>query len=274
MSHCDRCERWFPHDQAYDQHRENSNNHWICDSCDIDFKNQESREQHYIFQSEEGLNSHYRQSGEHNYCAQCEEVFGDDDELWDHAEEEHNACSPCRQRFNSREQLQRHDQQCGRSFQTERDVRHHINSNVHQSRTFPCPGDGCSRTFNSASALTHHFESGTCASKMTREQLNRLVVRADRKNYITQMWATERSWNGEAYECFLCQDEFNALSGLNQHLQDNIYKCPKPDCGNEFRTLSGLCQHVESGTCGVKSFKRVRKAMNGLMKGPDNIMSV
>ena len=124
--------------------------------------------------------------------------------------------------------------------------------------------------FVSPSALAGQFESGTCAPCMTRDQLDRLVVRADRKNYVTQRWATERMWNGAAYECPLCDDAlFDAPERLSQHLQsprhahaDNMYRCPKPDCGSEFATLSALWGHVESGSCGAGSFRRVRKVMD------------
>ncbi|KAH9058050.1 hypothetical protein EDB87DRAFT_1532298, partial [Lactarius vividus] len=69
-------------------------------------------------------------------------------------------------------------------------------------------------------------------------------------------WATERSWNGRAYECFLCHSMSNTLDSLNRHLKSpahgqKIYRCPKLDCRIKFVTLSGLCQHVERGTCGV-----------------------
>ena len=130
---------------------------------------------------------------------------------------------------------------------------------------------------------------------MTRGQLNRLVVRADTNNYITnpdrlltgplghyeppapaETWATERSWNGEAYECFLCHSTFDTLARLNQHLQsprheDKIYRCPKSDCATKFVTLSGLCQHVEGGSCGVRTFRRARDGMDGLMRGFDSL---
>jgi hypothetical protein len=126
---------------------------------------------------------------------------------------------------------------------------------------------------------------------MTREQLNRLVIRADTNNYITNpsrlitgplgwsepppsatTWATELSRNGDVYECFLCNATFRTLSRLNQHLQsprheDKIYRCPKADCRTEFVTLSGLCQHVEGGSCGVRMFRRVRDTMDSLTRG-------
>jgi hypothetical protein len=126
---------------------------------------------------------------------------------------------------------------------------------------------------------------------MTREQLNRLVIRADTNNYITNpsrlltgplghseppastvTWATGRSWNGSAYECFICNRTFDTLARLNQHLQslvhqDRIYRCPKSDCPAEFAALSGLCQHVEGGDCGVRMFRQVRDVMDGLTMG-------
>jgi hypothetical protein len=202
------------------------------------------------------------------------------------------------QPFNTYAELQAHDRDvhtyctdCQRSFQNETNLRHHLNSKLHRPADVRCPGRGCTKSFVSHAALLLHFESGTCPSRMTREQLNRLVVRADTNNYITNparlltgplghseprapvvSWATARSWNGSAYECFLCNSTFDTLARLNQHLQsprheDRIYRCPKTDCLTEFVTLSGLCQHVEGGSCGVMMFRRVRDVMDGLTRG-------
>lgn len=33
-----------------------------------------------------------------------------------------------------------------------------------------------------------------------------------------QYEASDRAWNGAAYECYLCHRAFNLLAGLNQHL--------------------------------------------------------
>ena len=202
------------------------------------------------------------------------------------------------QPFDTYAELQEHDRvvhlsctDCSRSFQSESNLRQHLNSKVHRPADVRCPGRGCNKSFVSHAALVLHFESGTCPSRMTREQLNRLVVRADTNNYITNpnrlltgpmgryepptptvMWATDRSWNGSAYQCFLCNKTFDKLVHLNQHLQspsheDKIYRCPKLDCRIEFGTLSGLCQHVEGGFCGVRMFRQVRDVMDGLTRG-------
>jgi hypothetical protein len=195
------------------------------------------------------------------------------------------------QYFDEYAELQEHDRDvhtyctsCKRNFRSESNLRDHLNSKLHQPAKYRCPGRGCIKSFVSPAALTHHFESGTCPSRMTCEQLNWLVVRADTNNYITgplgwneappsaTTWATELSWNGDAYECFLCNATFRTLAQLNQHLgsprhDDKIYRCPKTDCSTEFVTLSELCQHVEGGSCGVMIFRRVRDTMESLTRG-------
>lgn len=260
--------------------------HWYCRQHDRDFK------------SEPGLHTHYRQSLDHHFCFECEEDFDDEDELWDHSVEDHHACWDCHELFDSYSDLQQHDQEehdyctpCGRDFQDGHSLQQHLNSKLHRPSTIMCPGPKCNKSFISPAALTHHLESGACRSGMTRKKLNGLVVRADKNNYITNpsrliggppgeyeppmsasAWATELSWNGMEYECFLCHSTFKTLDRLNQHLQSprhdqKIYKCPKPDCGVEFVTLSALCQHVESGSCGVRMFRQVQNAMESLTRG-------
>lgn len=133
----------------------------------------------------------------------------------------------------------------------------------------------------SSSALIQHFESGTCPSRLTRAMVDRYVAEVDRGGVITdparlirgpdgsveapttRYWASEQSWNGSAYECYVCHHEFNALAHLNQHLSSgthdsSTYRCPTAygGCGTQFTRLSGLCQHVESGQCGVSRFRR------------------
>jgi hypothetical protein len=80
MAYCDRCERWFPHDRAYEQHVENSSSHWMCDDCDVDFA------------SEESLNQHYTNSPRHNYCQECDKHFHGDDAREQHMRAVHWYC--------------------------------------------------------------------------------------------------------------------------------------------------------------------------------------
>lgn len=61
--YCGRCERWFPHNRALEQHIEDSSSHWLCDDCNIDFESDEARRQHYI------------QNPNHHYCGICDRHF-------------------------------------------------------------------------------------------------------------------------------------------------------------------------------------------------------
>lgn len=94
--------------------------------------------------------------------------------------------------------------------------------------------------FGTKSALTLHLESGSCPSGLDRKSVARRVIELDTSRFITngarlltygqdEYWATERCWNGEAYECYLCHSEMRTLHALNQHLRSprhdqKIYK--------------------------------------------------
>ncbi|KAF8979930.1 zinc finger protein, partial [Cyathus striatus] len=80
---------------------------------------------------------------------------------------------------------------------------------------------------------------------------------------------TKRSWNGYAYECYLCHDIFHSLPGLNAHLESpkhdtKMYICPGPTCHIRYSTLSRLIQHINSERCGVSKFKLVQELLERL----------
>jgi len=80
MAYCDRCQRWFPHDRAYEQHTEDSDSHWICEDCNIDFA------------SEESLVKHYANSPNHHYCRECDRHFPDEGARMQHMRAKHWYC--------------------------------------------------------------------------------------------------------------------------------------------------------------------------------------
>lgn len=140
--------------------------------------------------------------------------------------------------------------------------------------------------FINKSALILHLESGSCRSGVDRRFIDKWVRDNDRSNIITdparlitagdrsntQLIATERSWNGQAYECVLCHNEFRGLLDLNRHLasprhQEKAYRCPLRSCDTHFVSLSALCQHIESERCGVMKFRAVKEAMDNLLSG-------
>ncbi|KAI0325435.1 hypothetical protein GY45DRAFT_1364490 [Cubamyces sp. BRFM 1775] len=290
MAWCDRCDRFFSSEHALWQHEQDSNMHHICYKCNKDFT------------SAWALIQHYTQSPRHPYCQRCDEHFDDYEELYDHYEDAHWYCRPCNTIFDSELGLHEHRRQkhadrycvpCKRMFQSASNFDSHRRSAVHQGRSIVCPMKGCGKAFVSSAALVLHLESGACVSRVDRDTVNRIVERFDRQNIITNpsrmiaggpgsassrkptvvdQWATERSWNGAGYECYLCHRTYRTLPALNQHLrspahEDKLYRCPRGlyGCGTEFSTLSAFCQHVESGRCGVCRFRsEVDRVLEGL----------
>ncbi|KAH8985223.1 hypothetical protein EDB86DRAFT_2810286 [Lactarius hatsudake] len=196
MAYCNRCKQTFPHDWAYEQHRSNSHAHWLCNGCDLDFA------------SEDSLDQHYGNSPKHHYCKDCERHFDLVNSKMQHMEAKHWYCETHNRWFGAKKQLKQHNwdvhhicTECSQFFRTTYDARQHANSGVHQQVVpmLRCPSTDCRRTFISPSTLAGHFESRACALCMTWDQLDCLVVCADRKNYMTQHWATGCMWKGATY---------------------------------------------------------------------------
>ncbi|KAI0698767.1 hypothetical protein C8Q76DRAFT_771882 [Earliella scabrosa] len=278
MPECERCDRWFNTERALEQHKDNSSMHHICYPCDRDFP------------TATGLTQHYIQSPRHAYCRWCDDHFSSFQDLYDHYDDAHWYCNLCDSTFRNELGLHEHRRQshadrycvpCKRMFQNANNLRQHQNSSMHQGRTVACPMKGCTRAFPSTAALVLHLESGTCTSGMTRKMVDDLIRKIDRSNIITNPnrmiggpasssrsptvtgeWATERAWNGFAYECYSCHRTYRELAHLNAHLRspahaEKIYRCPSAwgGCGADFRTLSAFCQHMENAQCGVHRFK-------------------
>lgn len=278
MAYCNRCDRHFNSHGAWVQHVNDSSAHWMCWKCDSDFM------------SWNALLSHYVNSPYHSYCRHCEEDFDDDDELEEHMEDCHWWCRHCDQVFRNERGLKEHYRQspahhycidCDRHFMSDSHLRSHRNSKLHHPQDVGCPFRGCGMSFVSRSALVLHLESGGCASRVSKREIDHFVRQKDTHNIITdpsrmitggvevykEYIATRGSWNGHAYECVLCHREFRQLDDLNKHLasprhQSKSYRCPNISCGVHFSTLSGLCQHIESEKCGVFKFRAVRDTMD------------
>lgn len=273
MAYCSRCTRYFVNERALEQHRDDSSQHNVCHDCNKDFA------------TYNGLKQHWINARRHHYCQDCDELFDNYDELEEHYEDAHYYCGSCSIFFNSAHGLHQHNSQshyycsdCRRLFHSDSNLQHHLRSTLHAGATVPCPGKKCNKMFVSGAALVLHLESGTCPSRITREQVNRVAAKYDKQHIITNparmiaygdngggqsvtTWATERAWNGVRYECFLCHREYRTLESLNQHLaspahEEKMYRCPRgySGCGAEFKTLSALCQHVESEQCNIRRF--------------------
>ncbi|PFH57421.1 hypothetical protein XA68_15099 [Ophiocordyceps unilateralis] len=158
----------------------------------------------------------------------------------------------------------------------------HLNSRTHRGTSLACPF--CSSLFVTAAGVTHHLETGSCPDMQgfDRDQMYRFVRSKDPDGIISkkllgwtgsvQYEATERCFNGDAYECYFCHREFRRLSHLSQHLnspthQSKLYHCPNRSCRQEFKTLAGIVNHFESESCGVTRFDRIQNQMAGYLSG-------
>ena len=148
----------------------------------------------------------------------------------------------------------------------------HKKSLAHRGREFKCPF--CKRKFKSPSGIALHIESGF--HKITRHHVttavrslnivpNITIKRITGPIHLPILYtyiATEASFNGSAYQCFMCYKPFQTLAGLNGHLNSpahdgDEFRCPK--CKTGFKLISGLFQHLESGSCGLVKNNQIKK---------------
>ena len=160
--------------------------------------------------------------------------------------------------------------ECNRSFVSANNLGAHRRSAVHQPKDVHCPCKGCIQSFVSLSALILHLEFGYCRSGVNLTTVNKYVRQLDTEHLITDQTLLVnvvaaspakdgmkiKTWNGTAYECYLCHWLFRACYSLTQHLKSprhllKIYMCPQGTCREHFSALSGLCQHIESGKCEI-----------------------
>ncbi|GAP91258.1 putative zinc finger protein [Rosellinia necatrix] len=217
-------------------------------------------------------------------------------------------CQSCSRAFGSRRALDQHTaalhhtteielhepedrlwcSDCQRWFQNQNNLKMHLNSRIHRGRTFDCPF--CKSPYTTVAGLTHHLEAGSCpkAAGISRDVIYRAVRRLDPAGSITKKligWhssstyeATEHTWNGYYYECYLCHRAFKSLKSLNQHLQSpthqqKLYRCPNHSgCGKEFTSLAGLCNHLESESCQFMRFEAVQTQFRKIV-GADRLLT-
>lgn len=92
-----------------------------------------------------------------------------------------------------------------------------------------------------------------------------------------EMIATENTWNGCQYECYMCHKTFAQLRPLNQHLnspahKQKIYHCPKRDCARDFVSLAALFNHLESESCGFIRFEAVQANVGNFLTGKQKML--
>lgn len=194
----------------------------------------------------------------------------------------------------------------GTSDSTQANTHHqHLRGAAHLKDSFPCPF--CKKVsltlglnqkdftdalqgFTVASGVAHHLETGSCprATNLNRESIYKVINARDTASVLTNKllsWngtanaeyvANAASWNGHAYECYLCHRDFITLAALNQHLgspvhKQKLYRCFGGGCGKQFAALAQLFNHLESESCGAVRFGNVQKAAGDILTGQKRI---
>ena len=135
----------------------------------------------------------------------------------------------------------------------------------------------------SASGVAHHVESGGCprAKGANRQTVFNMLRQRDPNGLITnnllewnhtETWSSDRAWNGQAYECYLCHRGFARQSALDQHLgspahAQKVYHCPNGRCRREFVSLAALFNHLESESCRFVRFDQVQRGVGDMIAG-------
>ncbi|KAI1645263.1 uncharacterized protein F4817DRAFT_344209 [Daldinia loculata] len=262
---------------------------WTCGTCWKEFTTERSREQHMdaldhsvpdhecdrcsrFFNSRSAVVNHMNAKNHWYYeCTFCDETWPTEEQQREHEMEEHFHCTDC-----------------SRTFRNYNDIKMHLNSRAHRGININCPF--CKKAYTCATGLAHHIEGGACprAPRLNRDEVYKLVRTKDPGGLISKNllgWkgspkyeATYESWNGCAFECYLCHRQFGLLSSLNQHLsspthQQNLYHCPnRLSCGREFVSLAALMNHLESESCGYTRFENVQRASRNIMD-PNRLIS-
>ncbi|KAF2872157.1 putative zinc finger protein [Massariosphaeria phaeospora] len=179
---------------------------------------------------------------------------------------------------------------CQREFQDENALKMHLRSRIHLKSTIPCPF--CKQTFTTATGVAHHLERSSCpeAKNLSRAAIHAQVALRDPKNLITirqfdhspdansRISVSDRCWNGQFYECYLCHREFGSMQALDQHVNSGthhqkIYHCPGVRCIREFASLAALFNHLESESCGAVRFETVQRSVQNIVGGDRKIQS-
>ncbi|KAK0611636.1 hypothetical protein B0T14DRAFT_439133 [Immersiella caudata] len=259
MFECGTCGKEFPAGWAAREKHCRSTSHLApeleCDRCDAWFGSSRAKFQHME------AKNHFAWK-----CRDCEETYPTQERVVKHENEEHHYCN-----------------NCDRCFTSLNGIQMHLKSGAHLGdQGVQCPY--CKDSCVTATGLVHHLERRSCpvAPFVGRDDMYYYVRSKDPKGLISkkliggidngQLEATDKSWNGRAFECYFCHRTFGGLSALNQHLKSgthsqNLYHCLNTSCGREFKTLAATINHLESESCSAISFDTVQRNIADIVSG-------
>ncbi|KAF8953637.1 hypothetical protein BDZ97DRAFT_1871436 [Flammula alnicola] len=204
------------------------------------------------------------------YCAKCDRFFVSQVALDAHLRTSSTHRPPKPPKSSPKPRESHRCSECDRGFKSASKLTQHTNSLAHKNRALSCPIVNCSCKFKSASGVAHHVESGKAHPEISRHDVTHAIQTMDVNGTISinrrisgpsnvsgsastiTYIATQESFNGKHYVCFLCSKMFRAIDRLNAHLNSpahdaDEFKCPQ--CCREFKLVSALTQHIEAGGC-------------------------
>ncbi|KAF8816074.1 hypothetical protein BYT27DRAFT_7248598 [Phlegmacium glaucopus] len=263
---CESCKKTFSTLAGVKSHakaKRHTANPFVCEDCELSFSSLATLEETDSPVTARTIEDEDDEDEDDDpYCNGCARQFIDMIALDQHLalSSQHNWCFECSRDFKSVTALQDHQ-----------------SSLAHSGRNFKCPF--CQGMFKSPSGIALHIESG--CHKLTRHDVTAAVHKANiipnisikritgppQPPTLHHFIATEDSFNGSKYDCYLCSKKFKTLSGLNSHLNspahdDDEFRCPK--CKTEFKLISGFVQHSESRSCGLAETTQVGDYFNDL----------
>ena len=252
--HCSRCDRFFIHQVALDEH--NATYHFVCHQCQQDFKSNDLRQQH-------------QRSMRHCYCHECDRFYKDNV-----ARDQHIRHSP-----RHRAPLISQRRKYSKGFQNQQTLVQQDEAHMPKQSPLPqlslpaqtthaeikCPsGSKCDRQFRSLPASIQHLESGACSSGTNREKIftffqkkdtDRLITSGEHNTFsaITEFMEdsyTESEFSGDdaistpSSTSGILLDQSDPLSRAMAHLSLENYSCAQ--CAKTFRNAKDLENHVNS----------------------------
>ncbi|KAH7320672.1 glycosyl hydrolase family 76-domain-containing protein [Stachybotrys elegans] len=266
---CETCNKDFGSLHAAEQHMD-ATSHWAprfpCETCTKDFSSSHAAEQHMT------ATGHWRPKVP---CETCTKNFGSLQAAQQHMTATGHwkprvPCETCTAKFHTQSAANQHMQakghfasyckRCDQQVQNANKPRmvrdKHLNSETHQGASIACPFCGAYHT--TVRGVVHHVETGSCpkAPNLNHATILRLI-----REMLTASSPTY-------WECYICHEEFDYISGLNNHLNSPVQAAKdRAECAKEFQTLASLFNHLESESCQLMRFDRVQQQMGNVFSG-------